>query len=191
MFSFQFKCIGQNEVTEKCNEDNCPSLTPWTEWSKCSASCGGGTQKRIRECLLSRNALNDNPCKQSLEEQRNCNENVCPKWTDWTEWSECSASCDGGFKSRIRECTLPRNLEPSQCGGSGERNQTVPCNENPCPTWAPWSEWSECSATCGGGSQHRARECITPTRIGRNGELSCEGSAFEDRQVILPKPLTL
>ena len=172
-------------MTEKCNEETCPSLTPWTEWSKCSVSCGGGSQKRIRECLLARNALNDNPCQQPLEEERSCNENKCPKWTDWTEWSECSASCGGGFKSRIRECTLARysDLEPSSCGGSGERNQTMSCNENPCPSWTPWSGWSECSATCGGGSQYRARECLTPTKRERNGQLSCEGAAKEDRQV--------
>ena len=180
--SEQFKCTGKSEIIEECSTNVCPTLTPWTEWSECSVSCGGGIQQRLRECLLPRNALGENPCKETLEESRACNEDLCPKWTEWTEWSDCTASCDGGTKSRIRECTIARNVNfrPSDCG-PGERNETVSCNENPCPSWTPWTEWSECSASCGGGTQHRARECTTPT-LNRNGELSCDGSAFEDRK---------
>ncbi len=174
------KCSGDSEMVESCNEDTCPSLTPWSEWTECSATCGGGSQRRVRDCLVQRNAIDDNPCFEPLEEVRECNQDRCPKWTDWSEWTECTKSCGGGQKSRIRECVLPKSpLDPSACAG-GARNETMECNEQPCPAWTPWTEWSECSATCGGGTQHRARECKTP--VIRNGELSCEGSAFEDRQ---------
>ena len=53
-----FKCSdGDSEMIEKCNENTCPSLTPWTDWSECSVTCGGGSQKRIRECLVQRTAI--------------------------------------------------------------------------------------------------------------------------------------
>ena len=47
-------------MIEKCNENTCPSLTPWTDWSECSVTCGGGSQKRIRECLVQRTAIGKN-----------------------------------------------------------------------------------------------------------------------------------
>jgi hypothetical protein len=38
--------------------------------------------------------------------------------------------------------------------------------------WGDWEEFSECTATCGGGNQIRARECksLDP----ENGEINCE-----------------
>jgi len=51
----------------------------------------------------------------------------------WSNWSvgECSASCDGGNKTKTRSCNNPM---PS-CGGSdcvGEAVETEECNEIPC-----------------------------------------------------------
>ena len=113
----------------------------------------------IENCFVSKiefGFLDENPCKNTLEESRTCNTETCPKWTQWTEWTDCSASCDGGTKSRVRECTvIVRNgYEPAACGG-GDTNETISCNISPCPTWTPWTDWSPCSATCGGGTQHR------------------------------------
>ena len=38
--------------TEKCNENPCPIWTDWTDWTPCTVTCGGGTRKKARECVL-------------------------------------------------------------------------------------------------------------------------------------------
>ena len=42
--------------------------------------------------------------------------------------------------------------------------------------WGEYGEWSNCSATCGGGSTTRKRTEATPAS---NGGASCTGSATE------------
>lgn len=44
-----------------------------------------------------------------------------------------------------------------------------------CPVWGDWTEWSQCSALCGGGYTLRTRSCLN----GRSGHAGCEGG---DRQ---------
>ena len=137
-------CPGPSEMTEKCGESTCPTLTPWSDWTTCSKSCGGGSQRRVRDCKLPRNGINENPCFEPLEEVRECNEKTCPVWTDWSDWTECSVSCGGGTKTKVRECLEEvggSTLDPSACQG-GHRNETEDCNANPCPAFTPWSEWS-------------------------------------------------
>jgi len=43
--------------------------------------------------------------------------------------------------------------------------------------WAPWSNWTECSVTCEGGTQKRRRQCIPPKHNGK----PCEGDNNEVR----------
>jgi len=45
--------------------------------------------------------------------------------------------------------------------------------------WGVWSPWATCSATCGGGTQARTRNCDSPAPS--NGGLICAGSATENQ----------
>jgi hypothetical protein len=45
---------------------------------------------------------------------------------------------------------------------SGDADETMTCNENPCPAWTDWSQWSACTVTCGGGKRIKERECVLP-----------------------------
>lgn len=45
--------------------------------------------------------------------------------------------------------------------------------------WGPYSDWSQCSATCGEGSQVRSRNCNNPEP--QNGGKSCIGDAEDVR----------
>ncbi len=169
-------CIGEDSETMDCNDNTCPSLTDWSEWTTCTQTCGGGTKRRERNCLVQRSGVG-NDCMEPLSETMDCNGQECPFWTPWSEWSECSKSCGGGDRSKVRQCIVSDPLRSETlCQGSANASET--CNTNPCPEWTTWSEWGDCSATCGGGMRQRIRQCANPTL--RNGQLVCDGEAIEE-----------
>ena len=52
-YNFDQGCPLTGSFTEDefCNLGVCPYWSIWENWGACSASCGNGTQSRIRECL--------------------------------------------------------------------------------------------------------------------------------------------
>ena len=163
-------CNDVLEETRECNIETCYDWTEWSEWTECTSECGGGTKSKIRECIaldlsdlvldldFGRQNLIETSCDGDESTKENCNEEPCPEWTEWSPWSECSASCGGGKRKRGRECANPvlRNGRLI-CDGSSYEDEI--CNADPCPKWQPWSEWTECSASCGGGTRSKEREC--------------------------------
>lgn len=41
--------------------------------------------------------------------------------------------------------------------------------------WGDWTNWTECSVTCGDGKKTRSRDCSPPTHGGKD----CEGEPTE------------
>ncbi|CAG5895700.1 unnamed protein product [Menidia menidia] len=83
-------------------------------------------------------------------------------WGQWGAWSECSHLCGGGVKARRRQCDNPAPQRGGRgCWGVAEQQKD--CNMHLCPDsggpWLPWSQWSVCSVSCGGGQQARSRLC--------------------------------
>ncbi|KAM4684567.1 LOW QUALITY PROTEIN: SCO-spondin-like [Amazona ochrocephala] len=89
-----------------------------------------------------------------------CPEQMCPIYGPWSPWSPCSHSCGGGNTSRHRECQESAGGEP--CSAT-DTEEVAECNLQPCPggcRLSPWSPWSRCSTTCGGGTSERRRELL-------------------------------
>ena len=60
--------------------------------------------------------------------------------------------------------------------GSGQRTERIACNTIGCPYLSLWSDWGQCSATCGHGTRTRNRECIGPD----NNYAKCYAALTED-----------
>ncbi|KAL3861721.1 hypothetical protein ACJMK2_007745, partial [Sinanodonta woodiana] len=97
-------------------------------WSSCSASCGGGIQKRYRYC---NNPIphGGNYCEGSDVQQEICKEFPCPQdgvFNAWSEFTKCIPvnKCSGKQK-RTRSCTTPWN-EGAYCNGAIE--EIAPCD---------------------------------------------------------------
>jgi len=122
-----------------CNQDPCPvdcKLNPWSEYSKCSAECGGGVQQRLRDVSQAMK-FGGKPCGETSE-TRACNPQACEKdcvLSRWTKFSECSKDCDGGTQKRTKWVKEKAQGE-GHCPGQWEkvRLEYKKCNMITCPT---------------------------------------------------------
>ncbi|EYC39491.1 hypothetical protein Y032_0654g1191 [Ancylostoma ceylanicum] len=181
---------GKGEQSRKriCLTDNCDEVTEerrpcwnpasaacwleWSNWSDCSQSCDGGHRKRERICPQF------DECEGAAFEVEQCNTERCSSGA-WGDWLPCSVSCGIGFQIRERLC------DGLLCATASKQART--CNEQPCPAssndfeWEDWSEWTECSQTCGEGFQSQERGC-------RKGSCPSSDSVRQRRCVPGPCP---
>ena len=149
-------CEGEAELEESCNDQTCPSWTAWTSWTQCTLTCGGGTQRRDRQCLV-QETRGGQECPGEESETRDCSQQNCPVFNEWSEWSACTKTCGGGQRTAQRECVVPKSGDQSLCVGDSLRSEE--CNTAPCTTWTSWASWTSCTKSCGTGSRRRVREC--------------------------------
>ncbi|NXF12445.1 HMCN1 protein, partial [Smithornis capensis] len=174
-------CDGNAVESLLCNVRPCPvdgEWSPWQPWGPCSASCGKGTQSRVRLCSSPAPAHGGARCRGPDTQLQLCHRRRCPvdgKWAMWSSWSACSVSCGGGSRQRSRLCSDPA----PQFGGhkcEGSDIQMDFCNNDPCPvhgSWGPWGPWGTCSRTCSGGQSRRHRSCDNPRPA--SGGRACAG----------------
>ena len=97
--------------------DTC-SYGGWSDWSRCSVTCGVGHQIRVR-----RNRNQVRGCTK-LQDKRPCQAAPCPvdcQWGGWGGWSSCSRSCGPGQQTRTRDVSV-RAVSGGECDLSDGRD---------------------------------------------------------------------
>lgn len=98
-------CMPENlREVQPCNVDCCPvngQMTPWSEWSTCSKSCGTGVRKRFRSCTAPPPSCRGKPCSECTVETQVCNAQPCGKciqlkWTSIQNSGDLEPECPAG-----------------------------------------------------------------------------------------------
>ncbi|KAL4631333.1 A disintegrin and metalloproteinase with thrombospondin motifs 2-like [Arapaima gigas] len=151
------------------------SLYQWAlkKWSHCSKPCGGGKQYTRYGCrrksdnkMVHRSYCEHIPRPQAIN--RTCNSKECspPIWVTG-DWEACSKSCGKmGYQMRSVRCIQPlhdgtnRSIHSKYCNDDRPEARR-PCNRHLCPATWRVGPWSQCSVTCGNGTQERQVLCHT------------------------------
>ncbi|XP_048736194.2 coadhesin-like [Ostrea edulis] len=180
-------CIGDSLQSATCNTQKCPGPVDgvWSAWGSfgaCSVTCGTGIRFRTRSCSNPAPTNGGSDCSGHSEDAVICTEQLCPVdggWSEWSGYSHCSVTCGNGFKIRRRTCTNP---QPSGGGADcvGVNEQGLLCTKQACPVdggWSVWSDYKQCSVSCGGGHRLRHRSCDNPPPS--YGGQDCPGNSTE------------
>ncbi|XP_076658795.1 ADAMTS-like no long nerve cord isoform X2 [Halictus rubicundus] len=168
----------------------------WKEagYTSCSATCLGGVQDLIINCVRDDTGKTVIPLLCSRETKpeariRVCNDHPCPPRWNLSEFSPCMSPCGLGIQTRDVTC-----IHEVTRGSTGK---TVPVPNKMCPQPPPadrqycnvwdcpvkWSvgKWGKCSKTCGGGVMKRKVTCDQIMAQGRQ-------QSREDRECTSQKP---
>uniref|UniRef100_H3B8X2 ADAM metallopeptidase with thrombospondin type 1 motif 2 n=2 Tax=Latimeria chalumnae TaxID=7897 RepID=H3B8X2_LATCH len=143
------------------------------KWSHCSKPCGGGYQFTKYGCRRKTDSKmvqrsNCESIKKPKAIRRTCNLQECsqPMWSTG-EWDPCSKTCGKtGFQIRMVRCIQPlhdgtnRSIHSKFCNSDRPESRR-PCNRELCPAQWRVGHWSQCSVTCGNGTQERQVLCRT------------------------------
>ncbi|XP_075442138.1 A disintegrin and metalloproteinase with thrombospondin motifs 16 isoform X1 [Ascaphus truei] len=169
-----------------CNLQACPPSWSVGNWTECSQTCGMGEQFRQIHCIQKTHYKLETMASKlcTLQPPANrqiCNTQSCPPAWSVVPWSECSRTCGKGWKKRIVVCksTNPsfraQILPDAACTTEFKPKTQEACLIKRCskPKKLQWfvSSWSECSATCGTGSQKRILRCAEKYVSGKYKEL--------------------
>ncbi|XP_069508763.1 A disintegrin and metalloproteinase with thrombospondin motifs 2 isoform X2 [Ambystoma mexicanum] len=143
------------------------------KWSPCSKPCGGGSQFTKYGCRrkTDHKMVHRSYCEsiQKLKPiRRVCNLQECsqPIWVAG-DWEPCSKSCGkSGYQFRNVRCiqllhdNANRSVHSKYCSENRPEARRS-CNRDLCPAQWRIGPWSQCSVTCGNGTQERQVLCRT------------------------------
>uniref|UniRef100_A0AAY4BUS6 ADAM metallopeptidase with thrombospondin type 1 motif 2 n=1 Tax=Denticeps clupeoides TaxID=299321 RepID=A0AAY4BUS6_9TELE len=177
-------------------EDNVYFEWALRKWSHCSKPCGGGKQYTRFGCRRKSDGkmVHRTYCSSISKPRaigRACNLKECsqPIWVIG-DWEACSRSCGKtGYQVRSVRCVQPqtdstlRSIHTKYCNDQRPESRQ-PCNRQLCPTQWRTGPWSQCSVTCGNGTQERQVQCT----IGDNSVGQCMGPQPETSRACQPFP---
>ncbi|XP_059903028.1 thrombospondin type-1 domain-containing protein 4 isoform X2 [Gadus macrocephalus] len=155
---------------ENCDMGVCARSWFTSRWSRrCSAECGEGRQTRTARCLMDHvTNLPLDSCEGARpQEVTSCNLGPCEERLEWFTgpWGQCSAECGNGTQTRVVACLLNSNgsmevVAKLKCSHLPQPITSQPCFLEPCGGQWYTTDWSACSASCGGGYRVREARCL-------------------------------
>jgi len=131
-------------VDRDCATEMCPidcEMSSWSEWSTCTAPCGGGQKSKTRGVKR----VDDYGGKvcEAISSTEQCNSDSCDRdceLNDWSAWGSCSRSCkakstfEPGMMIREKSVKEPRKGQ-GKCPEpyTEERYDWEHCNDYVCP----------------------------------------------------------
>ena len=154
--------------TRACNEQPCP-INCEGDWGGCEGECGTTGTQTFHVTVPAQ--YGGEECEYADGATQTCDTDPCPE-DCYGEWGDCVGEC-----GTTGEMTFTI-LQEAQFGGTEceyADGATQACEMDPCPIDCEWSEWSECVADCGPGTQ--TREILVEAEW---GGLECEGEAEQE-----------
>ncbi|XP_047380330.1 A disintegrin and metalloproteinase with thrombospondin motifs 13 isoform X4 [Sciurus carolinensis] len=144
--------------TESCNLAPCPPYWVASDFSPCSASCGGGLRERLVRCVEAQGGLlrmlSPARCRavapQPAVEVETCNSQPCPARWEVSDPGPCTAACGTHVASRnVTRMLGSGGLEApgiaGPCCTDGKLPTLEPCFQRACPPG-----WSQLDTTSPG-----------------------------------------
>ncbi|KAM8717604.1 hypothetical protein ACLKA7_004322 [Drosophila subpalustris] len=137
-----------------------------SEWNQyCSTSCGPGVQYRTIFCDRPKTKAERCEPRDIPENRRPCKQTAC-ELGDWFTgpWSPCSGDCFNLTRSRPVLCIKSQLItDDEECNADLKPQLMENCSHEEIAYCAPrwhYSEWSECTKSCDGGTQRRSVKCL-------------------------------
>ncbi|XP_064583683.1 A disintegrin and metalloproteinase with thrombospondin motifs 13 isoform X4 [Zonotrichia leucophrys gambelii] len=137
----------------------------------CSVTCGEGVQPVAHVCFdqTKNEVTEDQKCQelpQPLPEHKPCAMEPCLYRWKVTPAGPCSSSCGLGLAVQLVTCVQTLHgqevlQEEHLCPVAEKPLTSVPCVIRTCSYEWSFSEWSECSTSCGNGIQTRQDFCLS------------------------------
>uniref|UniRef100_A0A8B9LKD8 ADAM metallopeptidase with thrombospondin type 1 motif, 9 n=1 Tax=Astyanax mexicanus TaxID=7994 RepID=A0A8B9LKD8_ASTMX len=161
-------------------------------WQECSRLCQGERKRKIlcsRESdrvVVSDQRCHGSPRPAAITEQ--CNTDCELRW-HIARKSECTAICGIGYRTleiycakNSRSDSKTQKVDDRYCSNQRKPDDKEVCHGDCSPGGWEYSPWSECSKSCGGGTQRRSAVC------GKSAEGNADESKCNSRDKLTVQP---
>ncbi|KAL7849261.1 hypothetical protein SRHO_G00208840 [Serrasalmus rhombeus] len=142
-----------------CKSKSCGPQWEVSDWSQCSARCGGrGVRSREVRCSMDTRLCNESTRPLN---QRECEGPPCDRRWTISDWGPCSGPCGEGRMMRYVVCKSGNGkvISDGQCDPDLKPLAVHPCGDRDCLAHWVEQEWEKCNATCGRGVKTRQVVC--------------------------------